>query len=59
MNMRTQKMMWATLAGLGAGLLVFMVTVENEPGAIPLMLILVGAIGYVMAKKREKRLVPR
>ena len=59
MSIRTQKMMWATLTGLGVGLLVFMVTVENEPGAIPLALIVIGAIGYVTARRREKRLAPR
>jgi hypothetical protein len=39
--------------GLGLVLLVFMVTVESEPGALPLALVLLGSIG-VFATRRKR-----
>jgi hypothetical protein len=38
---------------LGLVLLVFMVTVESEPGALPLALVLLGSIG-VFATRRKR-----
>jgi hypothetical protein len=39
--------------GLGLVLLVFMVTVESEPGALPLALVLLGSIGlFATGRKR-------
>jgi predicted membrane protein len=35
---------------IGLTLLVFMVLVEDEPGALPLMLVLIGALGLIYSK---------
>lgn len=40
---------------LGAALVAFMVYTESEPGALPLALVLVGAIGYCWAWVRARR----
>ena len=40
--------------GLGAVLLVFMVVTEDEPGALPLLLLLVGTIWYFVARSRAR-----
>jgi hypothetical protein len=39
---------------LGAVLLVYMVTVESEPGAIPLLLIVVGIGWYFVTRARAR-----
>lgn len=52
MTPNTQKILSAGFLALGTGLLVLMVTTEGEPGALPLGLILVGAIGYVTSSPR-------
>ncbi len=40
---------------LGLILLVFMITVEDEPGALPLFLILVGTVWFFVNRGRIKR----
>ncbi len=44
----------ALLLALGLVLLVYMVTVEDEPGALPLGLILIGAVWHVVARRRAR-----
>jgi hypothetical protein len=39
---------------IGLALLAFMVTVEGEPGALPLLLITVGGIWYGLARRRSR-----
>lgn len=39
---------------LGAILLTYMITVENEPGAIPLFLVLTGTVSFVVIQKKIK-----
>ena len=41
-----------TVLAIGLTLLIYMVTVESEPGAIPLLMILVGAGGYFLTRAR-------
>ena len=36
----------------GIGLMGYMVTVEGEPGALPLLLVLAGVAGYVISRYR-------
>ncbi len=52
-----KKPTWTRLSVLtlviGIALLVMMVTVEDEPGALPLFLILAGAGGHLWAKLRS------
>lgn len=54
MQPKTQKTVSVVLGVLGLGLLVMMITVEGEPGAIPLALLLIAAVGYVTGRRREK-----
>lgn len=43
---------------VGLVLLAYMVSVEGEPGALPLLLILVGAGGLLAARARSRRRPP-
>ena len=43
----------ALVLGLGLVLLAYMVTVEDEPGAIPLALVLLGGIGLVATRRKK------
>jgi LPXTG-motif cell wall-anchored protein len=43
----------ALVLALGLGLLAFMVTVEVEPGALPLGLILLGSTGLVLTRRKK------
>lgn len=45
-----------TAALLGAALMVFMIVVEDEPGAVPLALLVVGGGGYLLARARLRAL---
>lgn len=45
----------ALLIALALGLLVFMVTVESEPGALPLLLLVLGIGWHVAARRRVRR----
>lgn len=42
------------VAALGLGLVAMMVTTEGEPGALPLALLLSGAVGYVTGRIRRR-----
>ena len=42
------------VAAIGLALLVMMVVVEGEPGAIPLALILAGVVGYASGRRRGR-----
>ena len=54
MKARPQKIVSATVGSLGLALLTMMVVVESEPGLIPLVLVLLGGIGYAAALMRER-----
>lgn len=54
MKTRALKIVSATVGFIGLALLTMMVMVESEPGLIPLLLILLGTIGYVAAHVRGK-----
>jgi hypothetical protein len=58
MQVRVQKIASAIIGTIGVALLAMMVYVEGEPGAIPLLLILVGAAGYVSARMRQRSGAP-
>jgi hypothetical protein len=53
-TLKAQKVL--SLAVLAAGVLLtgMMIHAESEPGAIPLMLVLLGAAGYVAALLRAR-----
>lgn len=54
MTPKTLKTASLAVAALGLALLVMMVTTEGEPGALPLGLVLLGAIGYGGARWRAR-----
>lgn len=54
MTPKTQKIASLAVAALGLALLVMMVATEGEPGALPLGLVLLGAIGYGSARIRQR-----
>jgi len=54
MKARALKIISATVGIIGLALLAMMVVVESEPGLIPLLLILLGTIGYAAAHVRGK-----
>lgn len=39
---------------LGAALMIYMIKFENEPGALPLFLILMGIIGFIVVNIKNK-----
>ncbi|HAC15734.1 MAG TPA: hypothetical protein DCE78_07295 [Bacteroidetes bacterium] len=45
-----------TTIAIGLVLLTYMITVESEPGAIPLLLILVGTIWFFVTKSLNRKL---
>jgi hypothetical protein len=53
-----QRLSLLTLA-IGFSLLAYMITVEDEPGAIPLALIVLGSGWYYVARRRGVRSKPR
>ena len=54
MTPKVQKTVSAVIGVIGLALLVMMITTEGEPGALPLGLILIGAIGYGTGRMRER-----
>ena len=50
------KVIALTIVLIGLVLLIYMITVESEPGALPLFLILLGVIWFVISKKRKNKL---
>ena len=59
MQPKVQKRASAVIGAIGLALLVMMVTVESEPGAIPLALLLIAGIGYFTGVLRERSARPR
>lgn len=55
MKPRTQKVASLIIGAVGFVLLVMMVTVEGEPGALPLALLLIAAVGYITGQMRSRR----
>jgi hypothetical protein len=54
MKARAQKIVSAAVGSVGLALLAMMVAVENEPGLIPVVLVVLAAIGYGTALLRER-----
>lgn len=47
-----QSIIALTILSLGIALLVYMIAVEGEPGALPLLLVTGGALWYLSLRKR-------
>ena len=45
----------AGIAGIGALLMGYMITVEGEPGLLPLVLVVGGLSGLALARRRRDR----
>ena len=56
MQPKVQKAVSAVIGAIGLALVVMMITTEGEMGAFPLGLVLIGAVGYVTGRLREKSL---
>ena len=54
MTPKTHKTISAWIAAIGVALVVMMITTEGELGALPLGLILLGAIGYATGWMRAR-----
>ena len=54
MGPKTQKRFSLALGVIGVVLLVMMVLIESEPGALALALIVVAAAGYISGRMRER-----
>jgi len=50
-----QKWIAIFVLAIGLVLMTYMITVESEPGLLPLVLVLVGAIWSVVAWRRARR----
>lgn len=62
MIMQKQKVYkWLSLLSLTLGLLliIYMISVEGEPGALPLFLIIIGTAGVVWNKIQSKKQLPK
>ena len=61
MSPGTQKVISIGIATLGAALVLMMITTEGELGALPLGMVVAGAVGYVAgwARQRASRVAPR
>jgi cbb3-type cytochrome oxidase subunit 3 len=44
-----------TVVFIGLVLLIYMITVESEPGALPLFLLLFGVVWFVINQKKKHR----
>lgn len=56
---QTQKIIALFVAIIGLVLLVFMIVIEDEPGAIPLGMILIGSIWFILINKKLKSIQSR
>jgi hypothetical protein len=54
MSPKVQKMASTVIGIVGLALVAMMVVVEDEPGALPLALLLIGVIGYITGRWRER-----
>jgi hypothetical protein len=54
MEPKTHKLVSVAIGAVGLVLLVMMITVESEPGALPLGLLLFAAVGYITGRMRER-----
>lgn len=53
-KLKLQKIISIIIFVIGAMLMIYMIIVESEPGAIPLLLIVVGTGWYFISRSRTK-----
>lgn len=54
MSPKAQRGVSSGIVAIGVALIIMMITTEGELGALPLGLVLVGAIGYVWGWMRQR-----
>lgn len=59
MTPKTQRLVSMGTGAVGLALLVMMIATEGEPGALPLALTLLGAIGYASGRVRARHSAKR
>jgi hypothetical protein len=42
------------ILAIGLALMTMMIVIESEPGALPLLLVLLGSVGYLVARIRGR-----
>jgi hypothetical protein len=55
-NLKLHSLLSQIIMGIGVLLLVFMIITEDEPGALPLFLLLAGSIWYFITRYRIRSL---
>jgi lipoprotein signal peptidase len=53
-KLKMQRLLSVLTIGVGVVLLIYMILVENQPGAIPLLLIVFGAGWYFITRHRNR-----
>lgn len=53
-NSSVQRTLSIVIMTVGLALMIFMITVEDEPGAIPLFMILSGIVWFFMIRLKNK-----
>lgn len=48
-----QKIFALITVTVGLALMIYMITVEDEPGALPLLMIIIGAVWYFFARTKK------
>ena len=56
MQPKVQKAVATVIGAIGLALVVMMIITEGEMGALPLGLVLIGVVGYISGRKRERSL---
>lgn len=54
-SMKLQRWLAATVFALGVVLMAMMITLESEPGALPLLMVVLGGGGWWIARRRARR----
>lgn len=57
-KLKLSKMLSVLTIFSGTALLIYMITVEDEPGALPLILIIIGIVWFVINQYKIKKQMP-
>jgi hypothetical protein len=53
-KLKVHTLLSVLVVAVGAGLMAYMITVESEPGAIPLLLVVIGSGWYLVTRGRVR-----
>lgn len=54
-RLKLSRMLSVLTILVGTALLIYMITVEDEPGAIPLILIIIGIVWFIINREQIKK----